>query len=223
MKQVDQKTINLILLFVVAMTGFSCTEQDTAWFPVVGAGIIQTEYRTVSSFTKVKCLIRGDLLVQRSPEQKLSVEAQENLLSLLETEVVEGTLYISFGTHAIETDSLVNVHISIPEINELTMSGTGDVISDFGIPAINLSGSGNVKCIGEIDQVTVKLSGTGNVNLDEMKVKKAQVNISGNGNVSLNVSDELNVAIPGTGLVYYRGIPTIQKNITGYGLVIEKK
>lgn len=222
MKTIYYKVLIPILLTGLTLISFSCQEEESAWFPVVGRGNVQTEYRNAEHFQKIKCLMSGDVIIQQSKSQTLRVSAQENLLALLETKVVNGTLLITFGSHVIETDSIVTVFVSIPEINEMTFSVTGNVISNLGIPIINLTGSGNIRCTGETDQVSVKLSGSGTVNLDEMKVKTANVKISGNGNVSLNVTDNLDVSIPGMGVVYYRGMPNVQKNITGMGQVIEK-
>ena len=147
--------------------------------------------------------------------------AQENLLPLLETEVVDGTLYISFGSRAIETDSTVVIQVSSTQIQEFTLSGSGNVVSCLGIPVINLTGKGNISCTGEAEQVAVKLSGCGKVDLDKMTIRKANVKITGNGDVSLHVTDNLDVIIQGLGIVYYHGMPKIQKNITGRGQVIE--
>ncbi len=217
------KTINLAMLFALTIFLFSCSEQESAWFPVVGMGSMKTESRILEPFTKVKSLINCDVTILKNDRQGLTLTAQENLLAILETEVVNGTLFISFGSHVAESDSTMAVSISVPEMKELTFSGSGNVSSDLGIASINLTGTGNVRCLGETDQLSVKLLGSGNVDLEAMKVKNADIKISGNGNVSLHVTDKLNVTIPGVGVVYYSGMPNIQQNITGIGQVIGRK
>lgn len=211
------------MLFVSIILLFSCSEQESSWFPVAGMGSMKTENRIPEPFTKVKCLINCDITIRKKDRQELILTAQENLLAILETEVVNGTLYISFGSHVVETDSTMAVSISVPEMKELTFSGSGNVTSNLGIASINLTGTGNVTCLGETDQLSVKLLGSGNVDLEAMRVKNADIKISGNGNVSLNVTDKLNVTIPGVGVVYYSGMPSIQQNITGIGQVIGRK
>ncbi|HCY41654.1 MAG TPA: hypothetical protein DHV48_09915 [Prolixibacteraceae bacterium] len=217
------KTIKLAMLFALTIFLFSCSEQESAWFPVEGMGNMRTENRFPEPFSKVKSLINCNLTIRQNDRQELTLTAQENLLEILETEVVNGTLFISFGSHVVETDSTMTVLISVPEIKELTFSGSGNVNSNLGIASINLTGTGNVKCLGETDQLSVKLLGSGNVDLEAMKVKNADIRISGNGNVSLHVTDKLNVTIPGVGVVYYSGMPNIQQNVTGIGQVIVRK
>ncbi len=221
MKTIRLKTIGLTGLFLGIILLFSCSENEEAWFPVVGQGNLKTEVRSFEPFTKVKYQISGDVLIQPGTNSELKALAQENLLPLLETEVVDGTLYISFGSRAIETDSTVVIQVSSTQIQEFTLSGSGNVVSCLGIPVINLTGKGNISCTGEAEQVAVKLSGCGKVDLDKMTIRKANVKITGNGDVSLHVTDNLDVIIQGLGIVYYHGMPKIQKNITGRGQVIE--
>lgn len=222
MKTINLKTAGVLLLFLATLIQYSCTENEQAWFPVTGEGHLKTETRRPETFTKIKYLIKGNVTIVQGAAPVVKVSAQENLLPLLETEVANGTLFISFGNHAVVTDSAVVVQITVPEVRELTFSGNGQVISHQPISSINLAGNGNITCSGETEQVLVKLSGSGLVNLDKMVARKAQVKITGNGNVSLNVTDQLDVAIQGLGIVYYSGMPLVQQNITGMGQVIEK-
>lgn len=222
MKTINLKTAGVLLLLFAAIFQISCTENEQAWFPVKGAGVLKTETRQPGMFTNVKYLIKGNVSIVKGEGAEVTVSAQENLLPLLETEVVNGTLFISFGNHAVVTDSAVVVQITVPEVRELTFSGNGQVFSQQPISSINLAGNGNITCSGETEQVLVKLSGSGSVNLEKMVARKALVKITGNGNVSLNVTDQLDVAIQGLGVVYYSGMPQVQQNITGMGQVIEK-
>lgn len=221
MNTINLKTIGALLFLVVAML-VSCTENEEAWFPVTGSGNLKTEIRTVDTFRNVKYQIDGRVVIQPGDVQSISILAQENLHALLETEVVDGTLFISFGRRAVQSDSTIVVTITSPEIQELTFSGSGSGISEVGIPAINLTGTGNISCSGQTDELAVKLSGSGAIDLEKMTVRKAQVKITGNGNVCLHVTDNLDVAIQGLGVVYYSGMPVVQKTISGQGQIVEK-
>ncbi len=221
MKTINLKATGVLLLLAFAFFT-SCTENEEAWFPVAGSGNLKTETRTVDSFSKVKCQIDGQVIIQPGEVQSISILAQQNLLSFLEADVVNGTLFVSFGSRAVETDSTIVVTITSPDVQELTFSGSGSVVSGVGIPEINLTGTGNISCSGQTDELAVKLSGSGAIDLEKMTVRKAQVKITGNGNVSLHVTDNLNVAIQGLGVVYYSGMPVVQKTISGQGQIIEK-
>lgn len=222
MKQLINKSLIVVCLTIICIVLHSCLGEDSSWFPVTGSGEVVTQGRTVPVFSKIKSSISRNITIVESQDQQIKVSAQKNLLDLLKTEVVNETLYLSFGSHAVDTDSLIAVQIYLPKLNGATQTGSGNINSELAIPEINLIGSGNVKCAGKTDHVQVKLSGSGVVDLEEMIVAKADVLISGNGNVSLHVTSDLNISIPGTGVVYYSGLPKIQKNITGIGQVIDK-
>jgi hypothetical protein len=221
METIHLKAIGVLLILVAAFFT-SCTENEEAWFPVAGSGSLKTETRTVDSFNKVKCQIDGQVIIQPGDAHSVNILVQKNLLPLLETDVVNGMLYISFGSRAVETDSTIVVTITSPDVHELTFSGSGSVDSRVGIPNIYLTGSGNITCTGETDELAVKLSGSGAIDLEKMTVRKAQVKITGNGNVSLHVTDNLDVAIQGLGVVYYSGMPVVQKTISGQGRIVDK-
>jgi len=222
MKTQNNKALLLSLLMVLVTIVISCREDDSAWFPVTGKGEILKQERVISSFTKVKSRIGGNVFIRKANSQQIFLSAQENLLPLLETEVVNGTLFISFGSHVIKSDSTISVYISSPEITGMTLTGSGSMTTDFGIPSVSLEGFGTIKCSGTTDQVSAKISGSGMVDLAEMAVKRADIDIPGNGNVSLHVTESLNVTIPGMGTVYYQGKPVIEENIRGVGQVIER-
>ena len=64
MKTIRLKTIGLTGLFLGIILLFSCSENEEAWFPVVGQGNLKTEVRSFEPFTKVKYQISGDVLIQ---------------------------------------------------------------------------------------------------------------------------------------------------------------
>ncbi len=80
MKTIYCKALIPILLSGLTLISFSCQEEESAWFPVVGRGNVQTEYRNAEPFQKIKCLMSGDVIIQQSISQTLRVSAQENLL-----------------------------------------------------------------------------------------------------------------------------------------------
>jgi len=220
MKQLIKQLGMLIALISTIFFLHSCNE-DTSWFPVSGSGKIISQNRTVPEFTKLKSSINANIVISENPDQELGVSIQENLQTYLQTEVVNQTLFISFGTRAVTSDSLITIRIAMPKITEITLSGSGNINSELPLSAINLAGSGNVKCAGKAELVTVNLTGSGVVNLENQICTKADVKLSGNGNISLFVTDELKVRIPGMGVVYYRGLPIVRKDITGIGQLVD--
>ncbi len=58
------------------------------------------------------------------------------------------------------------------------------------------------------------------MDLVSLKGKSAYTNTSGSGSIKLQVSDNLNVTIAGSGSVFYVGNPIITTKISGSGTVV---
>lgn len=106
---------------------------------------------------------------------------------------------------------------------ESDVSGSGRVVlaatiggtADFGI-----SGSGKIQASGTADQVKTTISGSGKVMAADLQTNRCEVRISGSGSVEINVTNELDANIAGSGSVSYRGNPKkINSHATGSGKV----
>jgi hypothetical protein len=83
-----------------------------------------------------------------------------------------------------------------------------------------LSGSGNITAEGLVKTVDARLEGSGNILCGDLQAQSAIVRLDGSGNIMVNASDELDVALNGSGNVQYRGNPAnVQKTIKGSGSV----
>jgi hypothetical protein len=96
---------------------------------------------------------------------------------------------------------------------ELRMNISGK--SDFGI-----SGSGKIVAAGKTDEVEISISGSGKVLGADLETNRCEVKISGSGSVEINVKEELDSQISGSGSVSYKGNPSkINNNASGSGTV----
>lgn len=108
------------------------------------------------------------------------------------------------------------------DLVDFILSGSGiiDVSVDCYDLEASLSGSGNLTFRGKSNKGTFSIAGAGDISADNLLLNFAYCNISGVGNASLNVAQELNVIISGTGNVTYKGDAVINENdITGTGSV----
>ncbi len=84
---------------------------------------------------------------------------------------------------------------------------------------IDISGSGEVSAEGADDDLDVTISGSGRFRGDNLKSKRASVDISGSGNAVVASRDTLDATISGSGSVEYVGDPQVRQNISGSGSV----
>lgn len=229
----------LVATIVLALIFTSCEK-------IRGEGPVVTQDRTVQSFKTVAAGVSGRITYTISPVYSLQLKAQQNILDVLETVVVNNELIVKFRNGVnVRSHEDIEVNISGPSPEGINISGSGgfDLFGELTGTSLNLrvSGSGNMR----LDEVTLtekldatvsgsgnisidngmartenaKISGSGNVHTAGVAVQNADADISGSGNIRVKVMQNLNARISGSGSVYYAGTPQISTHISGSGNV----
>ena len=210
---------------------------------VRGSGNITSESRDVSDFDEVVLEGIGNLTTQQTGSESLSIEAEDNIIPYLKSEVEGDRLIISVEDNtSINSTEPINYRLTVKDLNTLTLSGSGN-IATTGISADDLAltlsgsgnieapdtdtdelkvrvpGSGNVRAAGKADSQDIDISGSGSYEAQDLESKEAEIDLGGSGKASVNVSDDLDVRIGGSGSVQYRGDPTVSQDIRGSGKV----
>ncbi|REJ80518.1 MAG: hypothetical protein DWQ44_06055 [Bacteroidetes bacterium] len=193
---------------------------------------ITQEAAAMAPFTKIKLNAISTLYIKEASihEVRVSPDAKKDALQL---DVKSGTLYLS-GAGA-------DVYVSLPVLEEISVGGKasvkgenvingnslriaigGDGKVDMDVNVKNLtadiSGLGKVLLRGQSDEANINISGSGKVDAMGMRVSKCNANISGLGKCMIDVRDELNSNISGSGVVTYKERPAIlNENISGVG------
>lgn len=85
--------------------------------------------------------------------------------------------------------------------------------ADFGI-----SGSGKIEANGTANSVKTSISGSGKVLAANLETNRCDIRISGSGDVEINVKNEIDATISGSGSVRYKGNPNkVNSHATGSG------
>jgi len=90
------------------------------------------------------------------------------------------------------------------------VSGSGKVyasVSVKGMADLGVSGSGKIQVQGNAQEVKASISGSGRVNAGELVTDKCDVRISGSGDLEVNVREELDATVSGSGSITYYGEP----------------
>lgn len=121
MKNLFKTSIILFLIFGLS----SCMYNG-----VKGDGNVVSNKRKISDdFVRIEASRGLDVYITKSKKMKLVVEADENLHELIETEVREGTLYITSSKN-IWSASSKKIHLSVDFINEIRVSSGAEVFSE---------------------------------------------------------------------------------------------
>lgn len=207
-----------------------------------GIGPVVKQQRHTESFVSISISIPAEIYLQQGQKEEVLLEAQENILSLIKTEVKDYELKIKFSNRfATLTGDKIRVYITSPEFKHIYLQGSGGIFSNTPIKAKSLdlkvsgsgkillsdvhtdeleqriSGSGKIKLKGNCFTQSIKISGSGSIINGEMTSKQTNIEISGSGKSTVQVNDYLYTKISGSGRVYFKGNPVNESRITGSG------
>ena len=215
---------------------------------VTGSGKLATETRAVAGEHGVELASVGGLIITQGDNEGLVIEAEDNLLPLIESDVnKDGVLVLRFKNHeVIQHRKNITFKLTVKNLDHIILSGSGS-IDAASLKAdhekIRLPGSGDIRIVHlEAAELTAKVEGSGKIALSgggaraqsvdlagsgaysagEFKTATADVSISGSGEAEVNASETLDVKISGSGTVDYTGNPKLTKKISGSGEVNHK-
>jgi len=183
---------------------------------------ITGKQRDVTEFHAIENHAVCDLLVTVGKPCAVTVQAEENVIPQVVTEIKGGTLIITLDRN-LNVSTPVRVSIMMPKLDKFTNSGVGTAKIDGlreSFLSIQESGAGSLSATGTADMVDLTLSGVGNADLKDLRAKAVTALLSGTGSAKVNASQSLSATVSGIGkLNYWGNPPKVQKNVTGLGTI----
>ena len=216
------------LIFVIALMGLftACTNDGGLVKTVRGSGDVVTEEREVSGFTAVSLQGVGQLEIDQTGTESLSITADDNLLPYIETRVQGGKLIISIKEGTVFNNvTELTYHVTAEAIDSVELDGAGSIeVSHLDTDdwQVNLDGTGNITSSGQANKQTVEINGAGAYTADELASQETTIRHNGAGTAVVQVSDHLDVRIDGLGSVDYIGDPTVTQTINGLGTIRQR-
>jgi preprotein translocase subunit SecF len=190
-----------------------------------GSGNTQTEKRDVSGFNEVKA--GGALTVEVTAQKEfgVEVEADDNLLEYVKTEVKGDTLRI-YTEGRISTRNPIRVRISMPNIESFDVSGASSVtLTNVKNESLRLdaSGASKIKVEGEAKELNVDLSGASRLEAENLRAENVTVDASGASSATVVASNEINADASGASSIRYVGEPkNVSRKTSGASSVKQK-
>lgn len=209
---------------------------------VQGSGRIVKQVRQVGNFNGLSLGLPGHVELRIGSSEGITIEADDNLLPLVETVVEGGTLKIRPTRRNLNLRSeSIRVVVHARSIERLALGGTGSIDADplrgrkldvdlggsgtirlKGVEsetmAVSLGGSGDLRAArGAVGKLTVSIGGSGDVDLGKVQASSASVTIAGSGEATVWPRNELSATIAGSGDVNYYGDPQVSKSTVGSG------
>ena len=228
------------VLFFLFLSLAVSAQQET----VTGNGKIKKEKRSTNgTFDEISVSGKYKVIIKQGSAASVEVEADENLLPYIETEVNDEDLQVHTKKgYNVKPTGTISVFITLPKLSEISSSGSSsfagegvikgdkleiglsgkaemDMDLNYDNLELGMSGSGSVKLAGTATKAEVNISGNGEFNAPGLKSQNMEINISGNGNAHVNVDKKLEIAISGNGKVKYKGSPATNQFVSGNGRV----
>ena len=208
----------------------------------------EEETRKVEAFSEIALNISAKVYLTQGEDQSVRIIAKSSTLEDIITEVNGRRLTIRFPNKNLFKRNFnpgkVEIHITVPDIDAIGVSGSGDVyakdirsriiqlaVSGSGNIDIkeldskkvkaSISGSGNIN-VGEggvADELAISISGSGNFNGKGFEADAVTVHTSGSGNASVKSNGSVKARVAGSGNIYYGGNPSIDSSVAGSGKV----
>ncbi|MBL7883899.1 MAG: DUF2807 domain-containing protein, partial [Bacteroidia bacterium] len=202
--------------------------------------------RTTEDFHSLKVGDSFNVKITQSENNSITIDAPENVLTQIKTEVSNGILKIESDGN-IKTDKNINILIGVKALESIDVTGAADIkssnqlqctklkIESSGAGDLNIdvkaneiitqiSGAGDITLKGITNSLNAKVSGAGALKAANLEAENATVSVSGAGDAKVNVKQQLNATVSGAGSIIYKGNPTDRNiDISGAGSVRESK
>lgn len=218
-----------ILLVAILCTGIVTTLEAQSK-RVEGSGNVKSETRDIKNFTGVKTSTSIDIYLTQGSDFKVVVEADDNIIDEIVTEVKDGVLTVYLDRVNITRSKKMEVHVTMKEIDYISASSAGDVIGMSPVKAENLrirtssagdvrveveaknldlstSSSGDITISGEADYLEASTSSAGDIKAYDLTVREADVSASSAGDIKITVTEKLRARSSSAGDIYYMGNP----------------
>ncbi len=184
---------------------------------------VTSESRNVSDFDEVELQGVGNLSIEQTGSESLTVEAEEEVLPKIRTEVENNRLIIGPKPNTtLHTTEPISYKLTVEELNALKASGSGDIdAEDISTDklAVTISGAGDVTVSGKTNSQDIDISGAGNYRAEDLESKEVEIDVGGSGSAIVNVSEKLEAEVSGSGSVEYIGDPAVEQDVSGAGEV----
>jgi hypothetical protein len=236
-------TAGMAFLLLLVLTAAACSPVMTIGLGdgVRGSGNMITETRDVSDFSGVQLMTSGNATITVGEANSLTIEAEDNIMPLLTSEVRSGVLELGTASNtSISTSRGWQYTITVESLDLLEITGSGDATvngtvdsnlrvqiagsGDATLSAVDsadlqveISGSGDVDASGSATDLTVRIAGSGSFHGFDLTSEDAAATVTGSGRVEVHATGNLSATVAGSGDITYDGSPSVSESVTGSG------
>ncbi|MCW3996497.1 MAG: DUF2807 domain-containing protein [Candidatus Bathyarchaeota archaeon] len=194
--------------------------------PIVGSGNLQTKQFALTDFTIVETSHGFNVVITQASSYSVKVTADDNVISDVVVEKNGDTLTIRLKPSLSITTTTLKAEISMPDLRGVVFSG-GVVATATGFDSnnnlnVDVSGGSRFTMSGQAADLSAIGSGGAIIDLGNLQVDNAQVNLSGGSQGTINFSGTLNANLSGGAQLRYKGNGVLGDINTSGGATINK-
>jgi len=233
-------------VFITAILCLLATSMSAQWGgkKVNGNGNVTTRSVNTSDYDAIAARGSMDVHLERGTEGTINIKTDENLQEYVIVEVKEGVLHIRTKKNSyLKTKKGIHVYVPFIDIDEVSLTGSGDLGSKDPIQAdqlelsitgsgdvdlevdtrdleVSVTGSGDMVVTGNTLNLEANVSGSGDFKGDGLNAAVVDVTVSGSGDAKVNASSQLRARVNGSGDIRYGGNPTQKDSkVSGSGSI----
>lgn len=220
--------ITAFLLFSFSAISGGCMDYLDG---IRGDGNVVKEERPVKSFSALEAGGAFEIVLKQGNEEALTIEADENILPHIISEVRGGVLVLETDRRILECEAM-KAYITFKKMDMMDLSGAVDLLSDgkltfddlrivasgaseIGLDLtvelfeMDLSGASEVDLSGYAEKVMIEASGASELDAADLETNILKLEVSGASDAVVMVNKELDVEVSGAASVRYKGDPDV--------------
>lgn len=239
MKKITRSSIIFLSIFTLALINVSsgCIMAGG----IKGNGKVISDERNVSNFEKIQVGGAFNVFLTQGDKEYLRIEAEENLMSYIKSEVIGGKLKI-YSDKNLNPTKEMKIYLTFKNLEdidisgacelkgenrftldelEMEVSGAAEIFLELELNELdaNFSGASEVELKGKAGEVEIDISGAGELEAGDFETESMEISISGAADAKIFVTKSLNVFVSGAASVKYKGNPSVSTNVSGAGSV----
>lgn len=242
---IDYSLYSIIIKQTLIMTNSKLTLATLILCIISTTLFAQRQKVDVSSFDGISLRTSATVYVTQGSALSVEMEGDAEDLEKIKIEVEGDRLQIKNrkDNWNWNSNSDIKVYVTVSALNYISVSGSGNLIGkgtfksdemkasvsgsgdiefdvDIDELTVKISGSGSVELTGNAGEVEVGISGSGKLDAEDMIANICDISISGSGKCRVNVKEEIESHISGSGSIYYKGDPKrVNNNSSGSGSI----
>ena len=216
---------NLIYLIIGGALLLTGCDGNSGGVKIAGSGKTGVEQRSAANFKRIKAGGAMELQIAAGGTFALEIEADDNLLPKIKTEVRGDTLHIETEGEFTGGNKQI-ARVTLPELTELDLSGASKAVINNVKTArleLNAKGASQITINGETANLDADLSGASQLDAVDLRAQNVKVSASGASRAAVFAAQSILAKAGGASNIVYAGDPqTINKDASGASTITNK-